>query len=178
MARVLAALEAYQRDVAPTFPAHRLCGQATISVGTIVGGLSVNTVPDLCTIEIDRRLLPGEDNDTAYRHVIDYVARYPGVDFQVDHEAPFMRGATLADGPNQPLADRLTGIVRGLVGRCEQIGVPFGTDASKIFQDGVPAVVFGPGSIDQAHTADEWLPLDELEQASEALYQFGRTGIA
>jgi acetylornithine deacetylase/succinyl-diaminopimelate desuccinylase family protein len=174
MARVLTALESYQREVAPQIPPHRLCGQATLSVGTISGGLSVNTVPDLCTIEIDRRLLPGEDNETAYREVVDYVARYPGVDFEVDHEAPFMRGATLSDGPNQPLADRLTGIVRGLVGRCEQIGVPFGTDASKIFADGVPAVVFGPGSIDQAHTADEWVPLDELHHAAEVLYQFGR----
>ena len=37
---------------------------------------------------------------------------------------------------------------------------------------GVPCVVFGPGSIEQAHTADEWVPLAEVEQASEALYRF------
>jgi len=40
---------------------HALVGRPTLSVGTIQGGVSVNTVPDLCTIEIDRRLLPDED---------------------------------------------------------------------------------------------------------------------
>ena len=61
MSRVLLALEAYQRDVTPTLGEHALCGRPTLSVGTIGGGVSVNTVPDLATIEIDRRLLPGED---------------------------------------------------------------------------------------------------------------------
>jgi acetylornithine deacetylase/succinyl-diaminopimelate desuccinylase-like protein len=99
------------------------------------------------------------------------------VDFPVEHEPPFMRGATLSDGPNQSLADRLCELAEKVVGRCQQIGVPYGTDASKIALDGVPSVVFGPGSIDQAHTCDEWLPLDELALASEVLYQFARRGM-
>jgi acetylornithine deacetylase len=67
---------------------------------------------------------------------------------------------------------------RRVVGRCEQIGVPYGTDASTISASGVPSVVFGPGSIDQAHTRDEWLPLDELRQASDALVEFVRRGLS
>jgi acetylornithine deacetylase/succinyl-diaminopimelate desuccinylase-like protein len=59
-----------------------------------------------------------------------------------------------------------------------KIGVPFGTDAAPIAAAGVPSIVFGPGSIDQAHTADEWLPLDQLEAASEALYRFAARGLA
>ena len=51
------------------------------------------------------------------------------------------------------------------------LGVPFGTDASKLAA-GVPSVVFGPGDIAQAHTRDEWVLLDEVEQASEILYRF------
>jgi acetylornithine deacetylase/succinyl-diaminopimelate desuccinylase-like protein len=62
--------------------------------------------------------------------------------------------------------------VRQVTGRESRIiGVPFGTDASIIGPSGVPSVVFGPGSIDQAHTADEWVPLAEVEAASEVLYQ-------
>ena len=57
---------------------------------------------------------------------------------------------------------------------CRPTGVPYGTDAAAIAAAGVPSIVFGPGSIDQAHTADEWLALDQLTQASEALYRFGR----
>jgi acetylornithine deacetylase len=54
--------------------------------------------------------------------------------------------------------------------------VPFGTDASTISLAGVPSVVFGPGSIDQAHTADEWLDVEQLRLASEVLYRFVRGG--
>jgi acetylornithine deacetylase len=169
-------LEALARELPGRVPPHRLCGDATLSVGTIAGGISVNTVPDRATIEIDRRILPGEDDTAAYRQAIDYVAAWPGIDFPVEHDPPFMRGSTLRDGPNQSLADALVAAARQTLGRCELVGVPFGTDASKIADDGVPAVVFGPGSIEQAHTADEWLDLAQLEQAAAVYYRFAAEG--
>jgi acetylornithine deacetylase len=172
MARVLQALEAYQREVVPTLPKHRLCGPASLSVGTIRGGLSVNTVPDECAIEIDRRLLPGEDSKAVYRQVIDFVARHPGVNFEPTHEPPFMDSHPLPDDKNGAVAERLLAAARPVVGQAEAVGVPFGTDASTISLAGVPSVVFGPGSIDQAHTADEWLDLEQLRLASEVLYRF------
>jgi acetylornithine deacetylase len=52
------------------------------------------------------------------------------------------------------------------------MGVPYGTDASTIAAAGIPAVVFGPGDIARAHTADEWVSLDEVEKAGEILYRF------
>lgn len=176
MARVLAALEACAKDVGERVPKHRLCGVATLSVGTIRGGLSVNTVPDVCTIEIDRRLLPGEKAMDAYQQVIEFVRKYPGIDFEIEHEAPYLRGEGLGDEHNGALADRLSKVVGELFGGGEKVGVPYGTNASKIASTGIPSVVFGPGSIDQAHTADEWLSIDELSKASEALYQFIRRG--
>lgn len=177
MARVLTALEALAAEVGSTVPEHRLCGRATLSVGTIQGGLSVNTVPDVCTIEIDRRLLPGEEAMDAYHSVVEYVRGRLGNDPAVEHEPPYLRGTTLADSNNGPLADRLAGVVRRMLGRCEKIGVSYGTNASRIAPTGVPTVVFGPGSIDQAHTADEWLSLDELAKASDVLYDFLKAGL-
>jgi acetylornithine deacetylase len=88
-----------------------------------------------------------------------------------------MKGSTLGEGANAKVADRMAEAARGVIGRCEQVGVPYGTDASTISASGVPSIVFGPGCIDQAHTCDEWLPLDELELASEALYQFALRGL-
>jgi acetylornithine deacetylase len=87
-----------------------------------------------------------------------------------------LKGIPLGDEHNGALAERLASVVRDLYGVCDKVGVPYGTDASKIAVAGIPAVVFGPGSIDQAHTADEWLSLDELTKASEAIYQFVRRG--
>jgi acetylornithine deacetylase/succinyl-diaminopimelate desuccinylase-like protein len=163
--------------VAHTLGEHPLCGQPTLSVGTISGGLSVNTVPDGCAIEIDRRLIPGVKPEEAYRHVLDYVTREMGSDPTIEHEKPFLIGAGLLDQTNGPLAERMVAAAREARNECAKIGVPFGTDAAAIAGAGVPSIVFGPGSIDQAHTADEWLALDQLVQASEALYRFGRTGL-
>lgn len=176
MARVLLALESYARDVLPGQGEHPLCGKATLSVGTIAGGLSVNTVPDECVIEIDRRLLPGEDGRAALTHLTDWLAERLGADYPLVHDTPWMWGATLCDNENGPLAGRLADLGCEYLGagKSRPIGVPFGTDASKIASSGVPSVVFGPGSIDQAHTCDEWLSVDELEKASEILYRFAR----
>lgn len=173
MARVLKAFEAYHREFVPTLPKHRLCGGATLSVGTIQGGLSVNTVPDRCTIEVDRRMIPGEEWSGVFAQIKEFVGKYPGIDFPIVHDDPYMKGSTLAEGANASIAEQMAAAARRVTGRCEQVGVPYGTDASTISASGVPSVVFGPGCIDQAHTCDEWLSLAELRSASEALYQFG-----
>jgi acetylornithine deacetylase/succinyl-diaminopimelate desuccinylase family protein len=177
MARVLAALERYQDDVAMKMTPHPLCGTPTLSVGIISGGISVNTVPDRCTIDVDRRLNPGEDPQAVYRQIIDYVTTETGGDAAIEHEQPYLIGFGLSDDRNGPLAERMVAAAREAQVPCRKVGVPYGTDAAAIAAAGVPSIVFGPGSIDQAHTADEWLSLDQLQQASEVLYQFGRRGV-
>ena len=173
MARALEALERYQRDVVPTLASHPLCGHPTLNVGTIVGGLSVNTVPDSCTIEIDRRVVPGEDPEFAYRHAIDFLADATDHDPAITHDKTFLFGYGLSDKNNGPLAKSMLAAARRADVASEAIGVPYGTDAAVFGAAGVPCVVFGPGSIDQAHTADEWVPINQVQQAAEALYQFG-----
>ena len=54
----------------------------------------------------------------------------------------------------------------------EPCGVPFGCDASKLSRAGIPSIVFGPGSIDRAHTADEYIELDQVERAFEFQRRF------
>ncbi len=174
MARVLEALEIYQHDVVENLGNHPLCGRPTLSVGTISGGISVNTVPDHCTIEIDRRCLPGEDPRAAWRHVLDYLRDCLGADPLVQHDEPFSESQGLNETHNGPLAEQLQRIVRHVSGRCEIVGVPYGTNAANIAEAGVPTVVFGPGSIAQAHTSDEWVEIEQLTLASEAYYQLAR----
>lgn len=175
MGRVLAVLEEYGRDVAPGLASHPLCGHPTLSVGLISGGISVNTVPDCCTIEVDRRVLPVEDAQVALDHCLDYLQSKLGAKSAVVHERPFMLTRGLADTINKELAERLSGVIRKHGGPGERIGVPFGTDAPHFAATGCPTVVFGPGSIDQAHTADEWVDLDQLRTAAEILYDFVRS---
>jgi acetylornithine deacetylase/succinyl-diaminopimelate desuccinylase-like protein len=175
MARVLEALEIYQHDIVGKLAEHPRCGRPTLSVGTIGGGLSVNTVPAHCTIEIDRRCVPGEVPREAYRHVLDYLRDCLGADPLVQHDEPFSESHVLNDTVNGPLAMRLHAIAKDVTDDCEIIGVAFGTNAPAIADAGIPTVVFGPGSIAQAHTADEWIAIDQLEKAAEIYYRFAKS---
>ena len=105
--------------------------------------------------------------------MIDFIATETGDDAAIEHDPPFLLGLGLPDGDNGPLAERMVAAARAAGIASEAVGVPYGTDAAAFAAAGVPSIVFGPGSIDQAHTADEWLALDQLAKASEALYQFG-----
>ncbi|MDZ4779296.1 MAG: M20 family metallopeptidase [Planctomycetia bacterium] len=172
MAPVLQALDAYQRTAAQEVTPHPLCGGATLSVGVISGGLSVNTIPAECAIEVDRRLVPGETAQGGFEHVRSFLAAQPNVPRDLVHEPPFLVGPPLADVGNEEIAAQLLRAARTVSDSRRIIGVPFGTDAATFAAAGVPSVVFGPGSIAQAHTADEWLALDQLDAAIEILVRF------
>lgn len=171
MAQVVLCLERYASELANMVPSHPLCGTATLSVGIISGGISVNTVPDECVIEIDRRTLPGEKGADVIPQVAAYLRERLDVDFEM--LPPWCHGENLSDEHNGPWADRLMRHVTAVAGPREKVGVAYGTNASRmVTTPPVPAVVFGPGSINQAHTLDEWIDLNELQLASEIYYRF------
>src|SRR5262249_30732330 len=145
-------------------------GPATLSVGRIEGGTSVNTVPDRCRIEIDRRLVRGESVEQATLDFKNYLEHEPGVDFPFDCPAPWMSMAALNPEGSEELTRQLGQVIDRSRGRHHVRAVPYGTDASTLSAAGIPAVVFGPGDIVKAHTSDEWVSLDEVEQASEILF--------
>ncbi len=90
----------------------------------------------------------------------------------MEHDAPYMEGPALSDETNPVLAERLVSIVRETTGDCQRRGVPYATHAAFYSGLGIPTVVFGPGAVEQAHTADEWISLDQLQQATDVLYRF------
>jgi acetylornithine deacetylase len=67
--------------------------------------------------------------------------------------------------------ERLGNAIDQVSGSHEVVAVPYGTDAAPLAAAGLPAVVFGPGDIAQAHTCDEWVSLPEVEQASDILFR-------
>jgi succinyl-diaminopimelate desuccinylase len=145
---------------------HRLLGSPTVSVGTIAGGTQPNIVPAQCTIHVDRRTLPGETESSVWREVGALLRRH-GL------SASLVNGKALSCLPleteaNLPLVKQL---LRSL-GQRRPVGVNYFCDASVLAQGGIPSVVFGPGDIAQAHTADEWLALDSLEGSKALLLRF------
>lgn len=174
MGKLLGVLEEFAAWLPGSRPAHRLCGPATLSVGLISGGSSVNVVPDGCAIDIDRRVLPGEDRTVLIEEVAKFLKERTDVPFTND--PPFVNSPPLPDELNGDLADALMKSIMPVVGPKAKIGVPYGTHASRVALAQVPAVVFGPGDIAQAHTKDEWIEIDQLRQGAEVYYQFCADG--
>jgi len=165
MARIVLAFEEEHHRLAAT--AHPLLGPATCNVGRIHGGVQVNFVPEECVIEIDRRLLPGETGEkvlAGYRSMLDGLrARHPTL--RAIQEPPMLVDEALETAPTSPVVELATSLLaeRGL--EASPCGVPLGSDASKLSRQGVPSIVFGPGSIDHAHAAVEFVALAEVEIA-------------
>ena len=149
---------------------HPLLRHATINVGTIAGGKQPNIVPDRCVIKIDRRTIPGE-KDPAVRQEILRFLRSRGLhaimlDTKSDEPAP-----PLETNPHLPLVRQFL----RCAGQRAPAGVDFFTDAGVLAASGVPCVVFGPGSIAQAHMVDEWVSLRQLDRGVALLRKFLET---
>jgi acetylornithine deacetylase/succinyl-diaminopimelate desuccinylase family protein len=172
MARVILAIEEDHQNLAAR--AHPLLGPATANVGVIHGGVQVNFVPDTCTIEIDRRLLPGETVSGVLAH---YQGLLDALKTRLSTLEAFMEPPMLTDEALETPADaapaRLASTVLAEMGLDGTLcGVPFGSDASKLSRQGIPSLVIGPGSIDQAHGAVEFVEVSEVERAVEFYRDF------
>ena len=145
---------------------HWLLGCGTVSVGAICGGSQANIVPDRCSILIDRRTLPGETEAGVRRELASLVRRqHLKVGFVERGLPPCL---PLETDPGLPLVARFM----KCAGQRKPIGVRYFCDASVLARGGIPSVVFGPGDIAQAHTADEWISVAELERGKRLLRQF------
>lgn len=147
---------------------HPLLGHATVNVGFIVGGKQPNIVPDRCEILIDRRTLPGESEAGVFAEINSLLRRL-GVDADVTDtkNAPC---PALETDPNLPLVRQLT----HCAGQRRALGVDYFSDAAVLASGGIPSVLLGPGDIAQAHTADEWVELTQLERLTRLLVKFLR----
>jgi acetylornithine deacetylase len=170
MAKVLDQLEQYAAVLPGSKPAHPLCGPATMSVGIISGGISVNVVPDECAVDIDRRVIPGETRDAVREDLRQFLAER--LDFPVTFGPAFTDSPALNDDLNGPWGDKMLATLARCDGPKKKVGVAFGTHASRVAAAGVPAFVIGPGDIAQAHTKDEWVEIDQVRRAAEVYYQF------
>ncbi len=168
MARVIEWLETdYARELGKTI--HPLLGAATVSVGTVCGGTQPNIVPSLCRASVDRRTLPGETERSVATEIRPaWRRRNLRVKIEDDKQLQCLPMETDAGLP----------LVRQFLKVALQktpVGVDYFCDASVLARAGIPSVVFGPGDIAQAHTADEWVSLRSLESATGILAGFLRS---
>jgi succinyl-diaminopimelate desuccinylase len=156
---------------------HPLTGRALLTPAIISGGTAPNLVPDCAEVVFDRRIAPGESVDGALAAIDEVIAWCAESGHELLREEPFVDLPPVEVASNEPIIAVTESAVEAVVGRrLTATGVPYGTDASNLTGRGsIPSVVVGPGSIDQAHTDDEWVSLDEVEQAVEVYVGIARS---
>ena len=176
MGKVVSAIEAYAKGGVgrETDP---LLGKATLSVGRIRGGEFVNVVPDSCEIWLDRRLLPGEEARRAVGDVRDYLTSALQEDVGLKVSPPDLTVPALSIDSDSPIVEAAAAAVREVTGKAPFNGMQGATHAGQMAERGIPAIVFGPGRMGQAHTATEELDLDQLEQAAAVYERLMRAGL-
>lgn len=127
-----------------------------LNVGVIHGGVQVNQVTDSCTIELDRRMLPGETRLQAWQEFESLIDELRALDpdSNIEMESPMLEDFPVETSLEERIVQAVTEASRKVRGHSQLIGVPYGSDASKFARGGIPSVILGPGSI-EAHAAQE-----------------------
>ncbi|NEN82311.1 M20 family metallopeptidase [Paenibacillus elgii] len=171
MMKVVAHIEGTMQARLLRSAAHPLVGSPTLAVSQIQGGVAPNTIPERCVIRIDRRTIPGEDSEQVWREIraeMEQLAAENG-GLNVIVHPPFVLDYAMDTSPDSEVVGLVASSAAGKIGEVRTFGVPYGTDASKLARAGIPSVVFGPGSIEQAHTKDEWVELKQVVLAAEII---------
>ncbi|MDB4720484.1 M20 family metallopeptidase [Verrucomicrobiales bacterium] len=139
-----------------------LLGYPTINIGVISGGTRTNIVSEECTIEIDFRLTPQLGGEDALKLFKKFLSNHKFNEIKIDIKLRCEPLNTPVDNP----------FIKGLSNLSNDpklVGAPWFCDAAVLSAEGgIPAVAAGPGHIDQAHTADEWIK--ETDLAAGALF--------
>ena len=157
------------REVLPDVE-HRLCGHPTVNAALIEGGSAPNVVPDRCAIDIDRRLIPGETDPHAVLALFQALAADIRRDHpEVDVRAEIREWTDAAEAPSDSIvADAIRASAYAERGETPaDVGFTGITDARFYINDArIPTAIFGPGSLSVAHTANEWVAVDDLVAAA------------
>jgi acetylornithine deacetylase/succinyl-diaminopimelate desuccinylase-like protein len=150
---------------------HPLAGGPTLSITMIEGGVAPNTVPEFCKITIDRRTIPGEDPIEVWEEIKCSLktVEQETTGLKLTVYEPFVIDYSMESSPKDPFVTELLTSAGKFKADSRIKGAPYCSDASKLARVGVPAVVFGPGTINQAHTKDEWVDLKQVVDSTKIL---------
>ncbi len=141
----------------------------TVHTGVLHGGTALNIVPHECTFDFEFRHLPGDDPKKLFDEFKAYVEttlepemravyKDAGFDIRLMSEIPAMDNSAETE---------VVALAQALSGNADYGKVSYGTEGSQFQQAGIPTVICGPGSIEQAHKPNEFVSLEQVA-ASEA----------
>ena len=169
-------IDALQKRLIPLCrkKSHPLVGSPTFSVNIIQGGTQINIVPDRCFIEIDRRMIPGENDQDVLKEVDELLdeLRKENSLLEVEREDPFVTSPSMQINEDEEIVQVLYKCAKDRKAAEPKIrGGRFDSDAGKFVARGISTPVFGPGDIAQAHSENEWVEIKQVVQAAEIIAQ-------
>ena len=166
---VLSELDRFDAEELPK-RRHTLLGRPSVHASMISGGTGMSTYPDKCTIQIERRTIPGESPELV-RQEIESVCERAGHkrdDFRADVKVTFAQEPSDV-AVTAPIVAALEGALRESNEEVRIQGMTAWTDAALLNAAGIPAICFGPGDIGLAHAAEEYVIVSEIERATRVL---------
>lgn len=168
---MMAVIDILQRDAESLQrKKHALVGSSSLCISQISGGRQINFVPDECCISIDRRMIPGETPESVLAHYRDLLR--PLDTINVEYEAPMIADPAFETSVDTPIVQAAVRTAKALGINPEPCGVPFGCDITKLTRSGIPGIIFGPGCIDQAHTDNEYVEIEQVMIAMQFYEKF------
>ena len=165
--RMMRVVEHLRAELEPRL-ATRVSGEkrSTMNIGRIQGGHNVNVVPSACWLEIDRRLLPSENVDDAFREMTDIIAAAGEPADNLD--VTFLTGTNGFSPPlDGPGLSALSGAIEARLGRAGNFINALAVSEGRYFaDDNIEIVNFGPGDGATSHAANEHVPLDQMIDAA------------
>ncbi len=156
MQQVIAALSRIEERASPS--GHR----STLSIGRIRGGENINVVPEDCVIELDRRILPEDDFDSAFSEIKGVCEAAGASDVELLTGTPGFSAR-----PDGPGVKAFSEAIRAATGKApEPLNVVGASDARYFARDGIEIIVTGPGEGADSHQPNESVPLDEMVEAA------------
>lgn len=166
VARAITRLDGFAFDTAP----HPLLGEPTLNIGTVSGGININSVPDHASAGLDVRTVPGLDPDG----VVAQLAAAAGDEVRLE---PRVALDPIDTDPGDAWVRSVFEVMGGVIGETpEPRGLAYFTDAAALVPayGTPPAVICGPGDADQAHRTDESCSVAALEAAAEGFFEVAR----
>jgi acetylornithine deacetylase len=143
----------------------------TCHTGVIQGGTALNIVPKDCWFDFEFRHLPADDPEKLYQEVRDFAEKQLQPEMRKIHRDTGFSWEQLSSFPGLETSEdaEVTQLAKAASGGNATAKVAFGTEAGLFDQSGIPTIICGPGSIEQAHKPNEFVAIEQVAQCETFL---------
>ena len=173
-ANLLLGIETQQSILA--LKSHPVLPPPSITATIVNGGVQGNAIPETCSVIVDRRTIPGEDHrfvlNEANGIINSVLKKYPLCHTDISSIAWIPPTEPLKNSPLQHIAYK---VLKDMHIPSEITYFPAGCDQYQFINHGIDTVLIGPGSLAQAHTTNEYIEVNQLEEAAEFYFRLMQT---